>query len=175
MPIRTTTWWRRALAVALLAVGITVPAGGRPPLAAAPCAPVINPVACENPRAGSPSSAWDVTGSGSSTIQGFATQMRVNVGEPQRFKVTTTASSYRLDIYRMGYYGGNGAGRVASVSPVGRQNQPACASQAPSGLVDCGNWAVSASRTVPGDGVSGIYFARLVRTATTYVPSYYAP
>src|SRR6266542_3151732 len=34
------------------------------------------------------------------------------------------------------------------------------------GLVDCGNWAVSASWAVPSTAVSGIYFAKLVRTDT---------
>ena len=41
------------------------------------------------------------------------------------------------------------------------QIQPPCLSDA-TGLVDCGNWGVSASWTVPVDAVSGIYFAKLV-------------
>ena len=43
------------------------------------------------------------------------------------------------------------------------QNQPACLTNS-SGLVDCGNWGVSASWAVPASAVSGIYFAHLVRT-----------
>ena len=34
------------------------------------------------------------------------------------------------------------------------------------GLVDCGNWAVSASWTVPGTAVSGVYIAHLIRNDT---------
>ncbi len=34
------------------------------------------------------------------------------------------------------------------------------------GLVDCGNWAVSASWAVPSDAVSGVYIAQLVRDDT---------
>jgi len=34
------------------------------------------------------------------------------------------------------------------------------------GLIDCGNWAVSGSWTVPATAVSGIYFARAIRTDT---------
>ena len=135
---------------------------------AAPCdTPVVNAIACENTKPGSPSSVWDVSGSGSTAIQGFATQMSVNVGETQSFKVKTTANSYRLDIYRMGYYGGNGARLIATTNPVGRQTQPNCLTDATTGLVDCGNWAVSASWQVPAEAVSGIYFARLVRTDGT--------
>jgi hypothetical protein len=35
--------------------------------------------------------------------------------------------------------------------------------QSSTGLVDCGNWAVSGSWVVPAGSVSGIYFAKLVR------------
>ena len=168
MPVpRVRRHWRRTLALALVAAGLSVPVAATPAAAADPCAPVVNPVACENSRPGTPASTWDVSGSGSSALQGFATDMSVNVGGTQRFKVRSTATSYRLDIYRMGYYGGAGARLIASVNPVGRQTQPACLSDPATGLVDCGNWAVSASWTVPATAVSGIYFARLVRTDGT--------
>jgi len=165
--MRTSHRWRSTLVLALVAAGLSVPVHATPAAAADPCTPLVNPVACENSKPGTPSSTWDVSGSGSSTIQGFATEMSVNLGETQRFKVSTTATSYRLDIYRMGYYGGNGARLIATVNPVGRQTQPSCLSDPSTGLVDCGNWAVSASWTVPSTAVSGIYFARLVRTDGT--------
>jgi len=139
---------------------------GAAPAAAAPCdAPITNPVACENTKAGNPASEWDVSGSGSSSIQGFATDISVDQGGTIGFKVDTGATAYRLDIYRMGYYGGQGARKVATVRPVALlpQNQPGCQTTAATGLVDCGNWAVSANWVVPVDAVSGIYFAKLVR------------
>src|SRR5688572_23415642 len=46
-----------------------------------PCDPEANPVLCENQLPGTPSDQWDISGSGSSTIQGFATAMSVNRGE----------------------------------------------------------------------------------------------
>ena len=47
------------------------------------------------------------------------------------------------------------------------QTQPACLNgTAPTGLIDCGNWAVSASWAVPSDAVSGVYLAHLVRDDT---------
>ncbi|WP_199751903.1 N,N-dimethylformamidase beta subunit family domain-containing protein [Actinoplanes sp. ATCC 53533] len=157
--------WRSLLVLTLIAATLPVPAAGA--AAADACTPPLNPVACENTKAGTPRSTWDVSGSGSAALQGFATQMSVNVGETVNFKIKSTATSYRLDVYRMGYYGGNGARLVATVNPVGRQTQPACLSNAGTGLVDCGNWAVSASWAVPATAVSGIYFARLVRTDST--------
>ncbi len=161
---------RRLLGIAITlllgaALLVVLPA---PPAQADPCAPLVNPVACENSKTGNPKSEWDVSGSGSTAIQGFATDMSVNVGDTERFKVTTTATSYRLDIYRMGYYGGNGARLIAaSVNTLGRQTQPPCLSNATTGLIDCGNWAESASWTVPTSAVSGIYFAKLTRTDGT--------
>ena len=152
--------------VALVTAGLSVlPAR---PASAAPCdVPVVSPVACENTKPGNPQSEWDVTGAGSSSIQGFATEMSVDQGETVGFKVDTSASSYRLDIYRMGYYGGNGARKVATVTPTTLNNQPNCVTQSTTGLVDCGNWTRNASWTVPSDAVSGIYFAKLVRTDGT--------
>ena len=68
----------------------------------------------------------------------------------------------------MGYYGGAGARRVATVNPTATlpQSQPACLTDPNTGLNDCGNWAVSATWTVPATAVSGIYFAKLDRLDT---------
>jgi N,N-dimethylformamidase beta subunit-like protein/uncharacterized protein DUF4082/Big-like domain-containing protein/purple acid phosphatase-like protein len=136
-----------------------------PSASAAPCdPPVTSEIACENSKPGTPPSVWDISGSGSSAIQGFATDISVDQGETVRFKVDTAAADYRLDIYRMGWYGGDGARKVATVQPSAlNQFQPDCLSQASTGLVDCGNWTVSASWAVPGDAVSGVYIAHLVR------------
>ncbi len=47
------------------------------------------------------------------------------------------------------------------------QTQPACLTDThPPGLIDCGNWAVSASWAVPSSAVSGLYVAHLVRNDT---------
>src|SRR4051794_19977975 len=101
---------RAMLVVAgLLAALLTPVVVARAVAATDPCA-VPTSVACENTKPGNPSSQWDVSGSGTAAIQGFATQMSVNLGETESFKVKTVAKSYRLDIYRMGYYGG-GRGR----------------------------------------------------------------
>jgi hypothetical protein len=132
------------------------------------CGTPANAIVSENCLAGSPASEWDVSGAGDSSIQGFATAMSVNRGNAINFKVNTNASSYRFDIYRLGYYGGLGARKMTTVSPSAAlpQSQPACLTQAATGLIDCGNWAVSGSWTVPANAVSGIYIARLVRNDT---------
>ena len=156
-------------AVILLAATILLPAGGSAS-AADPCAaPVTNKVACENTKPGDPPSDWQVNGIGDSTIQGYATSMSVNVGQTVNFKIKTPASSYHIDILRLGYYGGSGARLIASnIKPSASlpQTQPNCLTNSSTGLVDCGNWNVSASWTVPSDAVSGLYIAHLVRNDT---------
>ncbi|MEP6600975.1 MAG: N,N-dimethylformamidase beta subunit family domain-containing protein, partial [Nitrospirota bacterium] len=127
-----------------------------------------NPIACENALTGNLQSEWDVSGIGDPSIQGFATDISVNRGQTISFKVNTNATAYRIDIYRLGYYGGRGARKVATVNPSVSlpQSQPAYLRDATTGLVDCGNWAVSASWAVPSTATSGVYIARLVRTDT---------
>ena len=142
----------------LLVLFAACPAGQM--LRAQSCA---NPVACENQLPGDTN--WQISGSGASDIQGFATDISVNVGEVIFFKINTTAASYHLDIYRMGYYGGAGARKVATVNPSVSlpQSQPACLTDTTTHLIDCGNWAISASWTVPATATSGIYFAHVIR------------
>ncbi|HEX2415382.1 MAG TPA: N,N-dimethylformamidase beta subunit family domain-containing protein, partial [Thermoleophilaceae bacterium] len=141
-------------ALAVLVVLLVGPGVGS--AAAAPCdPPVTSEIACENSKPGNPASVWDVSGSGDPNIQGFATDISVDQGQTVRFKINSVTSLYRLDIYRMGWYGGQGARRVATVRPLtGTPQQPACLTESASGLVDCGNWSQSASWAVPADAVS---------------------
>jgi len=131
----------------------------------APASLAQNAITAENALPGAPASQWDVSGAGDASIQGFATEISVDRGETVRFKVDTPSTNYRLDIYRLGYYGGAGARLVATVQPSAPlpQSQPDCLSDPTTGLVDCGNWAESASWAVPANATSGIYLAKLVR------------
>jgi hypothetical protein len=154
--------WRMAGMVAATLVGLAAP----PSAKAAPCGTQgNNEIVEENCKTGNPASEWDVAGAGDPSIQGFATDISVAQAGTVRFKVATSAPDYRLDIYRMGYYGGAGARLVATVQPSVAlpQSQPACGDDAATGLIDCGNWSESASWRVPADATSGIYFAKLVR------------
>ncbi|WP_322754733.1 DUF4082 domain-containing protein [Frankia sp. Cas3] len=154
-----------SVAVAML-MALSVPLASRAH-AADPCGPpVVNPIACENTKTGSPQSEWDTTGTGDDTIQGFSTDISVNAGSTVHFKIKTSASAYRIDIYRLGWYGGDGARKMATVNHSGVQSQPACLFYTATNLTDCGNWAESTSWAVPGSAVSGVYAAKLTRTDT---------
>src|SRR5215217_5728776 len=149
-----------------VAIGVLPLLAPRPANAqATPCSAPANPVVAENCRPGNPASEWDVDGAGDASIQGFATDIGVDKGQAVSFKVKTPSDDYRLDIYRLGYYGGLGARKITTVQPSASlpQNQPDCLTEGATGLVDCGNWAVSASWAIPAGAVSGIYIARLVR------------
>ena len=124
-----------------------------------------NAIVTENALAGTAPAVWDITGIGEATLQGYSTDISVNKGTTVRFKVKSTASAYHIDVYRIGYYQGNGArlagtGVVTAAYP---QAQPNPVTEAASGLIDYGNWAESAHWDVPAGAVSGIYFARLIR------------
>ena len=143
------------------------------------CLPGDSRVACENRQTEgvAPPSVWDVAGAGDTTIQGFATDISVPRGGTVHFKVDSPDAAYRMRIYRLGYYGGQGARQMASIPaeeigqptppPLPAQDQPDClVATDGSGLVDCGNWAETASWDVPTSAVSGIYIARLEREDT---------
>ena len=149
----------RLLAGFVLAIAFALAAA---PGAHASCAAPGNEVEAENCLPGTSQAQWDVNGAGDASIQGFATDISVPQGGRVDFKVDTTAASYRLDIYRMGYYGGAGARFVTTVTPTAVRNEDACPQDGDTGLIDCSGWAVSASWNVPADAVSGIYFAKLV-------------
>ena len=89
----------------------------RAPGSAPDCVRPANRIVAENCKPGNPSTEWDVNGSGDLKIQGFATDISVNAGETISFKVDSSSPAYRIDIYRLGYYGGMGARQVASIKP----------------------------------------------------------
>ena len=100
------------------------------------------------------------------TIQGFATDISVNVGlddrlqdrhrRPRRTPSRSTGSATTAATV---------PARSRRVTPSATlpQNQPQCITDATTELYDCGNWAVSASWNVPSTAVSG----RLHRPART--------
>ncbi len=135
--------------------------------ASSSCSSPGNPIEAENCLPGTPRSTWDIDSNiGDITIQGFSTDMSVNVGGTVHFKVNSNTSNYKLDIYRMGYYGGMGARKVTTVNPIAFPQQPPCIYQAPTGLTDCGNWTETASWDIPANATSGIYFAKAIRNDT---------
>src|SRR5947207_5682454 len=129
-----------------------------------------NPIVVENSLPGSLPSEWDLDPidglgglGGDRSLQGYAEPFSVNLGASVDFKVDTVYTAYTIDIYRMGYYQGNGARKVATIaaSAITPRMQPDCPPDTTTGLIDCSNWAISTTWQVPANAVSGIYFAKI--------------
>ena len=135
-----------------------------------------NSITIENGLPGTPQGTWDLSGQGAYSgfglgttvthyIEGFADNLSVNRGTTINFKINCDTTSYKIDIYRLGYYWGNGAALKATLTPSSSSSvQPAPIKNLAIGLVDCGNWSVSASWAVPSTAVAGVYIAKLTRT-----------
>jgi hypothetical protein len=128
-----------------------------------------NAVAVENCYPGSTS--WRATAAGpvsstSTNIEGFATATSVNQGGSVDIKVNTADNApYRIEIYRMGYYGGSHARLVSTIPNLVGLRQDACQSgTGNTGLLDCSNWTTSATITTSTAWPTGVYMLRLVRT-----------
>ena len=66
--------------------------------------------------------------------KGGSVDLKVNVGD---------AATFRIEIYRTGYYGGAGARLFSTIRGVPGTAQPACSSDDNTGLLDCSNWSIS--------------------------------
>ena len=103
-------------------------------------------------------------------LAGFSVGESITPGQPLRLKVDGKAASVRVDIFRMGHYGGAGAKLVAQLPSQALKRQPACT--VVDRTVDCGNWSVT--HTVATTGWEpGLYFAKLIDNLgrDRYVPT----
>lgn len=99
-------------------------------------------------------------------IEGYASATSVNRGESISLYVSTIDPEYTIEVFRMGWYGGRGARRVAG--PIRRpgMKQPMPAPDPATLLVEC-DWSdpyvlnIPANSNDPTDWASGIYLARL--------------
>jgi hypothetical protein len=103
-------------------------------------------------------------GSISADLEGFTRDISSPLGGRVDFSVNTHATKWTINIYRVGWYGGLGK-RLITVLPQDKPSvQPQPMTDPVTGLVDAGNWSVTASWQVPSDAVSGVYLAKLTRT-----------
>jgi N,N-dimethylformamidase beta subunit-like, C-terminal/RTX calcium-binding nonapeptide repeat (4 copies) len=121
-----------------------------------------SPVTLENRKAGTPGwASFDLAPS--RAIEGY-TAPSVAPGDLLELHVSTTpAATYRVLVYRAGYYGGVGARRVACLPSCDGATQGAertIPTPSPEGLVHAG-WPTGESIRIPADWVSGYYFAHL--------------
>jgi hypothetical protein len=143
----------------------TETSGGEPtPAMTTMAAPTPNAIVLENMKQGTPQSVWDLVSGPSASIEGFTTDISYDLGQTVSFKINTDSNDYRVEIYRLGYYGGDGARLMGTLDHEAPATlQPEALRDAATGLVDAGNWSVTDTWEIPADAVSGIYIAKLVR------------
>lgn len=122
-----------------------------------------NPVVRENAKPGT--SDWAITLSADDTnqqIKGFASATSVNRGRRINFLISTNrAQGYRIEIYRMGWYGGAGGRLMRRIGPLAGAPQASPAYDAATGMVSY-RWKRSYRLEVPKHWTSGIYLAKLI-------------
>ena len=128
-----------------------------------------NPITDENAQTGTPQSTWYRTHADLTDIAGYSTKTTVAPGESIGFAVSTN-KTYRVIIYRLGWYGGNGAREMACLpsctTSTSGVNRTTPNPNAVTGEVDA-NWPVQTgmSMTIPTDWTTGEYIAEYVITS----------
>jgi hypothetical protein len=93
-------------------------------------------------------------------IEGYVSRTSVRAGEAlDVFVSTNPPSRFRLDVFRMGCYGGAGARQVAALGPFDGRVQPDPELGAER-LRAC-RWEASTRLTIPADWPSGVYLGKL--------------
>ncbi|MBV8094804.1 MAG: hypothetical protein JO110_16575, partial [Acetobacteraceae bacterium] len=150
------------ITMADMAAPNTMAAAAAPNTTATPANP--NPIVLENEKPGA--TDWQIApGQDSTEIEGFTTNISTPVGGTVQFKIDneTGNGNYQIKIYRLGYYGGDGATLVTTINHSGNPVvQPDPLVDPTTGATDAGNWSVTDSWAVPSNATSGVYVANVI-------------
>lgn len=124
-----------------------------------------NPVIAENKQPGALD--WQLTrvrvdaaGFRSPWIEGYCSRQSVAAGDRlQIFVSTNPARQFRLEIFRMGYYGGRGARLMKTLGPIDSFTQET-PQPGEKNLHEC-RWEPSVRLEIPKEWLSGVYLGRL--------------
>lgn len=131
-------------------------------------------VALENRKPGT--SEWKLSSTARvNEIEGYASLTSVARGESIELFVNTTESTYTIDIFRMGWYGGTGGRRMGATIERSGVSQLLPAPDPITGLIEC-NWRDPFVLSIPAspdptEWASGFYLAKLT-TGTSRKQSY---
>jgi hypothetical protein len=93
-------------------------------------------------------------------VEAYCSHTSIRVGQRLAVYVSTDPpAQYRVDIYRMGYYGGKGARWMRSLGPLEGMAQPT-PGDGPRNVRES-NWREGFSLEIPQDWVSGVYLGKL--------------
>lgn len=137
-----------------------------------------NAIVDENSLPGTIQNNWFVGNTATdSTIAGYCDKASYQPGNTVNFKVDSTSNPFRVEIYRLGYYGWETFGaRLMTGNSSGYITGTTTAQSAPSvdstlGSTSCA-WTTNATWTIPSDAPPGLYYVLFRRTdVTTHVAS----
>jgi hypothetical protein len=127
-------------------------------------------VVAENRKGGT--AFWKITGVQTPDgIMGYANLVQAVSGQTVNLYVSTRASTFHVESYRMGYYGGAGARLVWRSAEVPGVVQPTCPVTRTTNMVSC-DWSPSLSFLIDSSWVPGQYLLKLVGSGgqQSYVP-----
>jgi hypothetical protein len=126
----------------------------------------------ENQRRGT--TAWEIPpGATTDAIQGYADHVYAVVGDTVALYVTTPSAHFRVEAFRMGYYGGAGARLVWESEDIVGRLQPSCPVTAVTNMASCTDWTRSLTFRVTSAFVQGDYLLKLVASnpgGQSYIP-----
>lgn len=134
-----------------------------------PTNPAMPQVPAENSLPGVDNAFWFLGADGvSATIAGYTDKVSYLPGETVEFRVDSSGAPFRVELYRLGYYGWEtfGARRVAANINGTVETQPAPTVDGTLGSTSCG-WTTNAEWVIPADACPGVYYALLRRTDDT--------
>ena len=117
-------------------------------------------VMAENARPGT--TAWQISSQGPAFIEGFADTTYAAAGDQVGLYVSTSAPSFHVVAYRMGWYHGAGGRQIWSSADVAGVTQPTCPVTSGTNMVACDNWTRSLTVPVTSAWPAGDYLLKLV-------------
>jgi len=161
---------RQARAGGSLKTGTSAPARPARPVQSNAGGQKAQWVVAENARPGT--ADWRITDNHHhGSIEGFADRVSAQAGDSVTLYVSTTASSYRVDAYRMGYYGGLGGRLVWRSQDIAGSQQEAGVRDTKTNMVEA-PWQPSVRFKPTKAWPPGDYLLKLVAAtgAERYVP-----
>ncbi|MFH1267917.1 MAG: N,N-dimethylformamidase beta subunit family domain-containing protein [Planctomycetota bacterium] len=167
------TRWQRAVPGGCLSgilvgwtIGLTATCGHVQ--AAAGAEPGRDPTLIERENAKPGATDWQLTrvrldksdGFRSPWIEGYCSKQSVKAGESIEIMVSTDpAHPFKIEIFRMGYYGGRGARQMTTLGPFSGKPQP-LPEVGPRDVREC-RWEATTRLVIPEDWPSGVYLGRM--------------
>ncbi|MDA8195976.1 MAG: hypothetical protein M0019_01980 [Actinomycetota bacterium] len=130
-----------------------------------------NAISNENSLPGT--SKWRITNAGPvGAIEGFASSTFAQNGDNLNLYISTTAPSYHIEAFRMGWYQGLLGRLIWTSQEIPGFAQPQCVTTHITNTTSCSNWSISTSIRINTQFVPGDYLLKLVASTgpQQYIP-----